>query len=267
MEEFLGTSQNLTKNLKEDINKSITNTLLQSSKNCSQNNSSNQFINMSNIKIQEGCKPNFSRISQTSTSVPNFTCAQNVSNKEDLEREVNKKLKENIEQTMKGSPGFLDTTVNKTESVNRLVQEVTKELNISNVGKCVQDNIANQYIKMDGYEASCAKHCWDDDSYKLRCKNKGDCNQEDCIVNISDISQTLTQNAVANCMLKENSVIKVVDKYASDIDSKIKNATEGINLTTIIIVVSIVVFAIIVGALIFIAWRYGWLKKSKKSTE
>jgi len=259
MEEFLGTSQNLTKNIKEDINKSITNTLIQSSKNCSQNNSSNQFINMSNIKVQKGCKINFSGISQTSTSVPNFTCAQNVSNKEDLEREVNKQLKENIEQTMKGSPGFLDTTVNKTESVNRLVQEVTNNLNISNVGKCVQDNIANQYIKMNGYEASCARHCWDDDSYKLRCKNKGDCPQEDCIANISNISQTLTQNAVSNCMLNENNVNEIVDKYTSNIDTITKNKTEGTNWTVIITVVVICVVVILCLVGLFILWKKGML--------
>lgn len=232
----------------DTINKSVSNVLMQSSQSCSQNNSLTQDISFEKIKAADGCSLNFSGISQTAIQSPNFTCSSDSKNESQLATAFKTELQQQSEAALKGVA--LGAEV-ESEIKNKLVNDITANINISQVSSCVQDNLAKQLLNFENISGSCPIYCRN----PTICKDVPQiCDMDKCEITFKDISQSLTQEAVGNCLSSNTAVNQIVNDVSNKTQQKSSSKLEGIDPTASSAVASIglSICVIVIFVLIFL---------------
>ena len=238
----MGNQQSTTSTINDTINKAVSNVLMSSSSNCAQNNSSNQTISVSNIHANN-CGLNVSGISQTSTQTPNFTCSSDSQNSADLQNQFKTQLQQQAESQVKNLGGALNSQA-VSSAVNTLTNSVENNINISQVSSCVQNNIASQNIQVNGVTATCPGYC------TTGCPTGYTCDLANCSVNITDISQNLTQAAVGSCLATNKSLASAVTTAANSISQSASSTNSGIDIVSLLSSFGTFYIAIIVGIVV-----------------
>lgn len=210
---------NNSKSTSDILNESITNVLMSNSSSCKQNNIARQNISITDINTT--CGLNINGINQESTQTPNFSCSNNSSNNNVLMNELKNKLDQNIEQQLKG---LNLGNENKNNISNKIKNIITNNIRMDNISKCVSKNFNSQDIIIKNINATC-------NDCNKPCPPLYDCSKmyEKCNVNIMNIGQKLTQNAVAKCMLDNKIINEAITTIDNDIKQKNKSILDGFN--------------------------------------
>lgn len=247
----MGNQQSSADIVNDVLNKTVTNVLIENSQNCSQNNTSVQDMSFNDISADEGCSINFSGISQTALVAPNFTCSSKQENNSELMNKLQTALGSEAESKLSGLAGALNSE-SRTTIKNKIVNEITNNINMSNVSSCVQDNLSKQKLQFKKIVASCPSYCRN----VRQCKGvENMCDMSQCKINFTDINQSLTNKAVASCMSANENVQKIVNDVANDVTSSAKASNTGIDITMsygVSIVCSFVCLSIIIAIFAFL---------------
>lgn len=219
----MGNQQSVAQVKNEVVNKSIANVLMQSSQECAQNNSSIQTMNISGIQNDCG-GVKISGVNQKSVQAPNFSCSNDTQNSADLMNKLKSQLEANATNELSGVPGALNSQ-QITDTKNTIINDIQKNINISSVSKCVQDNVASQAMNLTNYIVKCPKCC-----DLGTCKDEArTCNRD---ININDISQDITQSAVASCyQASDNKVTDLVESLQQAESKSESKSTGFLNIT------------------------------------
>lgn len=219
----MGNAEAAASVITEVINKSITNVLIENSSSCTQNNSIIQDINISRIKSAQGCNLEISGISQQAIQAPNLTCISSSANTTDLMNKIEAKLKQEAKASAESGIGKSDS---KTNSTSKLINEVKNNMNISNVVSCVQNTLAQQSMNISDIEISCPKFC--------QTMKPSDCNGSGaekacalCTAKITDIRQTIVQEAVSKCLNNNETLTKAINEAAADFTQSATSSSKG----------------------------------------
>lgn len=264
----MGNQQSSVDIINDIVNKTVSNVLIQNSQNCSQSNTSVQEMAFSDIDVDAGCSLNLRDISQTSMSAPNFTCSSKSENSSELMAQLKSALASEAESKVSGLAGAINSE-SKTYIDNRVVNDIANNINMSSVSSCVQDNLQVQKMKFGKYNTSCPAYCRDRAAGD-RCltnlvkagANTLDAakacgtlyNYDKCEVDVKNVSQSLTNKAVASCMADNKIVQKAVADIANQVTNKGKASNTGIDFTMSIIasiVCSFVIVSIIIAIFLF----------------
>lgn len=223
----MGLQSATSKAISETVNKSMTNVMMSSSASCSQTNVATQELNFNDIVAPTGCNLEFSGISQTSVQTPNFSCSSDNKNDTELSAKFKTELEQNAKAAVSGIGGAV-VSKSDSETINKLTNEISTNINVSNVSSCVQDNLSQQKMQFGKIQTSCPAYCND----LTMCKGelKSLCDMSKCTTSFKNISQSLTQAAVANCTSKNSNVQKIINEAASKLSQKAESKNEGINV-------------------------------------
>lgn len=226
----MGNQSTTAETISKTVNNAITNVMLQNSSSCGQNNTSVQNISFSNIKTGPGCSLDFSGISQTSTQTPNFSCSSDSNQSSSLQTALSAALTQAVKSESSGISGALlsDTHVKSTSDI---INNITNNVNVSNVSSCVQSNLSSQEQVYNTLTSSCPAFCnsgtipttqVEVDAYKL------------CTVNFNNINQTLTQAAVAKCTANNSALTNAINQAAVTVSQEASSESTGfLNITKI----------------------------------
>lgn len=237
----MGNRQSTANIVSETINKSMTNVLMSNSQTCQQNNNSAQELKIENITAKDGCSLSISGISQQMVQAPNFSCSSNSSNEADLLAKFKTELEQQASATMSGFSSAINSSVT-TDVKNKLVNDITSNINVSNTSQCVQNNIAEQSASLNKITSSCPIYCWNP-TVATACAKSGNCDFSKCEVQIKDISQSITQEAVANCLSSNSNVTNIINEASNKIEQTADTKDEGISMGQMMI--SLVIILII----------------------
>lgn len=216
----MGNQQSTSAAISDVVNKSMSNVLLSSSNSCSQNNSAIQEINFKDIKTTGGCQLKFSGISQATFQSPNFTCSSSSANSSDLSTKFKNELDQQAAANVSGLGG-LNSAANSS-TISNLKNDITNNINISDVSTCVQSNLAKNTMNFS-LTADCT-------GCGLKCTGNPQVCENTCITSYSDISQNLTQSAVGSCMASNTNVAKVIADASDTIKQTSTASNTGIGL-------------------------------------
>lgn len=219
----MGNQQSTSKTVSNIVNKVVSQVLVQNSSQCAQNNSSTQSISISNIQADKGCTLDFKNISQKSVQTPNFTCSSSTDNSAALQSTLASALKQEAASQVSGLAGALNSKSTATTLTN-LANDISNNINITNVSQCVQNNLASQNLEITGVKASCPSFCNDG------CTPGNQCDMGRCTIRFEDISQELTQQAVANCLSSNSNVSSAISKASTELQQATVSKNEGIDL-------------------------------------
>lgn len=235
----MGNRQSTAEIVSDTVNKSMTNLIMSNSSTCEQNNNSVQTLKIKDIVAKDGCSLTISDIDQNMTISPNFSCTSDSSNEADLLAKFKTQLSQDANATISGFSSAINSSVS-TDVKNKIINDITSNINVSNTSKCVQNNIAEQYASFSNITASCPIYCRSPTVAATLCaKNPSVCDFSKCDVKIKDISQNITQTAVADCLSSQANITKVIADVSNDIDQKAISKDEGISVGGIMILLAI----------------------------
>ena len=216
----MGNQQSTAEAITDTINDTVTNVMVSNQSLCGQNNSAIQSINIGNINAK-GCGFNMSGITQTSVQKPNFSCFSSQTNNASLLTSLKNSLQQQATSELSGLGGAINSQSLST-TASTLVNDITNNMNLTNLSSCIQNNIASQEFSQGNINVQCPSCC----------NNPGpSCNQRNCVVNISNLSQQLTQSAVANCLSENSNLLSVINQIASEISQKTASSNTGISMS------------------------------------
>lgn len=239
----MGNQQSTANTINDTVNKAMTNVLMNSSSNCSQNNSSVQELSFSDIKSDPGCRLNFSNISQTSVQTPNFTCSSDSKNNADLLNQFKTQLQQQAQATLSGIPGAINSQ-SVSNTVNKLQNDITNNINVNQVSNCVQNNLASQKAQFGHIESSCPGFC------QTGCPPGYNCDMNLCSVDFNNISQSITQAAVAKCVSSNSTVTNAVNNAANDLSQTSSAKNTGIDFTSLSSLTTVWIIFIVAAVLL-----------------
>jgi hypothetical protein len=138
----------------------------------------NQMISISDLDA--GGDITISNIKQDSNVKVNFTCMQNAQTQSDLANQFQQELKNNMKQATSG----YQFRPSETETVNRNINELATQVNVSNVADCMAKSFSDQTTLIQRLSAK--KDIW-----------------------IENLAQTAIMDATANCMQTNGNVTKL----------------------------------------------------------
>lgn len=233
----MGNQQSSASVINDTVNKSLSNILMSSSSSCTQTNTLSQKQVFSNITADDGCSVSISNIDQTANQSPNFTCSSSVANSSDL----TSKFKTDLDQ--KAAAQISNFTIGNAQSSsdikNKLVNDITNNINISNVSTCVQDNFLKQSQGVDTVKASCPGYCRNAHvCAELAAISPtfaaAFCDPSKCSINISGFNQSAIQGAIGNCLSSDSNYQKTLTDAANAIAQDAKASNTGVDLSQII---------------------------------
>jgi hypothetical protein len=189
---------------------------------CAQNSSSINIQDLSHINFAKrpGCG-NISNVSQNIAQAPSLTCLSTNLNNSDLLNKFQTALTQNAE-AKNGPLGAL--VANSTASnVQKLVNTVSVDIANKNVNSCIQNNAAATVQNFSNLQDVC---------------------------NMSDISQALVQNAVANCVFKSDNANKAIAEFNNNMNQQAKTLNSGAaSSASSAIVICIMIIAVLIFAM------------------
>lgn len=213
----MGASVSKSASSSDIVNKAATQVLLSSSQSCSQNNLSNQEINFNNIHAKDGCKLNFSGINQTSVMRPDFSCAQSSENAAKIASEMKNKM----ELEAKANTGqLIGIGGSFSDAHSKLINDVSNNVNISSLSKCVQDNISKQTMNYSDITLEGCNIC------SSSCNSDPVCIKECTTTDFKDINQNLISKSIGDCLSEQKTVAEAVTKYDNDVKAITSSLTE-----------------------------------------
>ncbi len=218
----MGNQQSRSSIVQDVVNKSVSNVLMSSSSSCSQNNSMSQDLNISDI-IVHGGSLEVSGISQTGQQIPNFTCSSDSANSSSLANQFKTQLDQQATSALSGLGGAANSESNSSV-VGNLKNEIEQNINISNVSKCVQDNLAKQKTNIGKFEINVPGYC------ATGCPPGYSCDMDACTVKVKDISQSLTQSAVGQCMASNQNLQQAINSASNQIKTSSVAENKGIDV-------------------------------------
>lgn len=227
------------------VNQATTNVLMSSSSKCSQNNTQKQSIDIGNIDTSgTGCSINISGIHQTAVQTPNFSCSSDSSQTADLQSQLKTAIKQQADAAVSGIGGAFNSEA-VSNATTKLQNIINTNVNISNVSSCVQDNLQDNDFKLHFLKSGCPGYC------NEGCDKYHTCDMSKCNLNISNISQTATQAAVANCTQKNSALTSAITSIANDLTQSATSKNTGVDLLASLgsafvpILISVILFIII----------------------
>lgn len=242
----MGNQQSVANTINQTLNESINNVLMNSSNNCAQNNSATALITFEGIKTKGGCKLTFSDINQTINAAPNLTCAQTSANQSDLATQFQTQLDQKTSAAIAGIPGAINSQA-ITKAVNQLKNTIKNNINISTMANCVQNNIASATQNYRDIVMDCT-------GCGLQCAGNPQVCVNTCEQDWKNISQNLSQSAVAKCVQSNTAIATAITEASNEISQASTATNKGIDLfasfgsVSILMVVAAILF--IVGAVI-----------------
>lgn len=234
----MGAQQSTSNVINDTVNKSISNVLVSSSSNCAQNNTLENTQIFKNITADEGCSLTFTNISQTAQQSPNFTCSSDSKNDSQLATQFKNDLQQEVDKKVSNFPiGYASDASTIT---NKLVNDITNNINISNVSSCVQDNILKQKQEFDSIKGSCPSYCKPNsqmcvDLAKVSPTLAGSiCDMSKCNVEFNDITQSAVQNAVGNCLSSNANYQSILGEASTELSQVSKSENTGVDLGGIV---------------------------------
>lgn len=201
----------------DKINKTVSDVLLENTSSCGINNSILQFMNFSNFDL-ENCDLLFSNINQTSNSSIQLKCINSNINEIDTLNKIKNNLSNNFKSEASGiNFGF---NININETIDKKVNEIVNNINIRNISECVNNSITQQIM----------------DFGKIKIKN---CKTP---VTFNNISQQVISTQVADCINKNQNIIKIVNDLVNETTQDFSTNTSGLQLDlNLIIIVGILI--------------------------
>jgi len=228
----MGNQQSTAEAISNIVNKSVTNVLQQNSSQCGQNNSGLQSVNFSNITTGPGCSLGITS-SQKFDQIPSFTCLSESSQSAKLLTDLKSDLDQAVKSNTSGLAGALNSASNST-IVNEMINDISNNVNISNIATCLQNNLANQESVFRAITSSCPKLCNQNldpaafnSNFTLNDYNKL------CTTSINS-QQELIQAATAACTSENTALTTAINKAAVKVSQIAKSENTGINLAEII---------------------------------
>jgi hypothetical protein len=222
----MGNQQSTSTAISDVVNKSMTNVLISNSSTCGQNNSSVQELSFDNIEAGDGCSLSFNNISQTTSQTPNFTCSSQSQNETELLNKFKTELEQQASAAVSGLGGALNSEAT-SNTISMVRNEIENNINISNTSTCVQNNVSEQLLNFSKIKTSCPAYCRN----PSLCKGVEKlCDMDKCETDFSNISQSITQAAVANCLSSNSTITKIINDAANDISQTAESKNTGIDL-------------------------------------
>jgi hypothetical protein len=231
----MGNQQSRSNLINETINKSATSVILNSSANCGQNNNAIQQLSFSNIKGGDGCNTVFDGISQISVQAPTFTCSSSAENETDLLAKFKTELQQNANSDVSGLAGAVNSE-SISEVTNKLVNDISNNININSLSNCVQDNYEKQTTDYNNISLTCPAYCNDlgsllkDETNPIIAKLLSDT----CTNKFSNLSQNLVQKSVGECMLSNSNIQKIISDADTSLVQSAESKNSGIDIAEII---------------------------------
>lgn len=231
----MGAQQSTSNVINDTVNKSISNVLVSSSSNCAQNNTLENTQIFKNITPDEGCSLTFTNISQTAQQSPNFTCSSNSTNDSQLATQFKNDLQQEIDKKVSNFPIGYASDV--SEITNKLVNDITNNISISNVSSCVQNNMLQQKQEFDTIKGSCPSYC--NKSNSQMCVDLAKispslaattCDMSKCNITFNNITQSSIQSAVGNCLSSNANYQSILSETATELSQVAKSENKGVDL-------------------------------------
>lgn len=202
----MGPRQSKATSVIEVINKTLTNVIISNSNSCKSGNSAVQTMKFSDMEFK-GCKVDFKDISQDINIKQNFTCVQDSKNQSELATKFKNELENAAKAKIEGI-GLSLASQTISEAVSKTINEVVNNINISNVSKCVANQMAAQTQTFEKIKIDCVG-----------------LSGEDARITFENISQKIVSEQVAKCIQSNSTVVNV----ANDLESIIKQEAEAID--------------------------------------
>jgi len=229
----MGNQQSSSDVISDTVNKSVTKVLISSSSTCGQSNSLTQSQVFNNIKGDTGCSVNITNVSQTANQTPNFTCSSNTSNSTDLMSQLQTQLKQQAEANIENST--LGNAEAQTTNINKIVNDISTDINISSVSSCVQDNFLKQSQGVNTISASCPSYCRDPSiCVQMAPYDPKFCDMSKCAIEVSDFAQASMQGAVGNCLASNQNYQKILSESANTVSQLAKATNTGVDVSEIV---------------------------------
>jgi cobalamin biosynthesis Mg chelatase CobN len=203
---------------------------MQNSSACGQNNTATQNVSMSDIQAGEGCSLNLSSV-QSINQIPTFTCLSDSSQSAKLQRDLITQL----EQSARASTVGVGTSVNATTDtavLNRMVNDLSSNVNISNIATCLQNNLATQNAVSDTIKGSCPSIC-KNENVTFNEYFTPESFAKLCTTSISS-AQELVQAAVASCVSSNTALTDSIESVANEIQQTGEASTKGTDVAEVI---------------------------------
>lgn len=233
----MGAQQSTSDTINDTVNKSVSNVLVSSSSSCGQNNSLENTQVFKNISADEGCSVSFSDISQKAQQSPNFTCSSNSKNDSQLATQFKNELQQQANATTSNFPIGYASDASKIS--NKLVNDITNNISISNVSSCVQNNFLKQSQGIDTIHASCPSYCRNQqicvDLAKVSPTLAATtCDMSKCNVPFNNISQSAIQSAVGNCLSNNTNYQHILGEASTNLAQTTTTKNTGVDVGGII---------------------------------
>jgi len=231
----MGNQQSRSNIINETINKSATSVFLNSSANCGQNNNVIQQLSFSNIKAGDGCNTEFDGITQISVQAPTFSCSSDIANETDLMAKFKTELQQNAKAEVSGLAGAVNSE-SIAEATNKLVNDISNNININSLSNCVQDNYVKQTADFNNISLSCPAYC----NNPGLCAGLNPtlakllCNPDKCTNKFSNINQSIVQKAVGECVQKNSNIQKVIAEADTSLVQSAESKNTGIDIAEIV---------------------------------
>jgi len=236
----MGNQSSVANNVSEIVSSVVTDVMLSNSQQCSQNNESNQVLNFSNIRIPDGCSADFSNINQTMVKTPNFQCIMESSNQSDIVNQISQELGQVAQAVTSGLSGAIVSSAQSNNTAN-VRNSIANKIGMSNTASCVQSNLSKQFQNYDNISGQgCPKFCSNPAICALPLKNAGfseeyivkQCSKDLCKFNWNNITQNMTQKAVAECLSTNKNLSETINKVSQKISQEASAENKGIDFAS-----------------------------------
>lgn len=244
------------------LNKTATNIMTEMASKCTQDNSASNTILLKDIDAGD-CSLDISDIEQSILLKPRFVCE--ASNKS--EGEMLNRFKSDLETSAKNKLEGLSGAFNSesaTNVINKLVNDISTNLNLRQLSECVQQNEANNTLEIINAKG-CPTWCGNPAECSVPLVEAGlsdnlvksICNPELCRTSVNNLTQNVTMETVATCMLKNTSVQDIVANAANELSNIAQTESKGIGfdlfggligarISSIVLSVSIIISVIFI---------------------
>ena len=237
----MGAQQSISTSVNKVLNESISNTMISNVSNSAQNNAASNSISFDNITAGPGCNLDFSNISQKLIQIPNFSSMSSNSNSQDLQTKFNTALDQKVDSAVSGLAGGV-YTASVSKAISDTKNIVKNNTNISNLATCVQDNIAKNTANFAHIVTNCPGYC----ASTVGCPKDNVCDFSLCTTKFDNITQDLTQKAVASCVSQNTTVSKAMTDLTNTITQATSSKNTGIDpmgsIMTLVIIYCILKF-------------------------
>lgn len=246
---IMGSRISIADNINTSVIEATTTAILNNTQQCSSSVGGNQVIQLQNIKAGNGCKLDIST-NQIQTQNISFNCLNSAEQQLEVLNNIRTLLNNDIDTKIQGVAGSIaesNLLTNKTEYINRIMSQI----NINSLVSCVSSALNNQTTMIDTIEASCPLVC--SQKYNPEYGSINDYNNllnKNCTVNISSF-QDLTQTVITKCINENKQMSNVIENIATDISTSTTLTSEGIDFTTILVVIGIVMGVLVLLFLLY----------------